>query len=326
MDEQKPRRRRTEMLRIETPIAEEQCEVRKPQMSQQSNLQTVNQKRTSNLRKRDKRVPWLIALAAIEGLLITVILCAATLYAMNGWSAGGVSGFISGLVSTPTPIPTLTPTVVPTPTPTPMIEYVYVTAEPTATPVPTAIPTPVIEYIYITPEPTEVPTPTPIPTAVPTPVIEYVYVTTEPTDTPVPTLEPTKMITPKPTPKPTPVKIDVTISSVRFGQDAIGTTELYIRFTNEHASETIDRVDFTAKCYDSYGELIKGYGVYEGSNMFFEAQSIRPGKTTSSDYYYTMYGFDGIKSVSIAIQKYHTKSGRTVEISEDDLQWKTFSK
>lgn len=276
MDEQKPRRRRTEMQKIETPFAEEQREVRKPQMSQQSKQHMINQKRTSSPRKRDKRVPWLIALAAIEGLLIAVILCAAMLYAMNGWSAGGVSGFISGLVSTPTPIPTSTPTAVPTPTPTP--------------------------------------------------VIEYVYVTVEPTDTPVPTLEPTKMITPKPTPKPTPVKIDVTISSVRFGQDAIGTTELYIRFTNKHASETIDRVDFTAKCYDSYGELIKGYGVYEGSNMFFEAQSIRPGKTTSSDYYYTMYGFDGIKSVSIAIQKYHTTSGRTVEISEDDLQWKTFSK
>jgi len=41
--------------------------------------------------------------------------------------------------------------------------------------------TPVIEYVYITPEPTAVPSPTPVPTAEPTPVIEYVYITPEPT-------------------------------------------------------------------------------------------------------------------------------------------------
>lgn len=306
-------------------------------------LQHLPAKQPIRTKKRDRRVPLLVAIIVIEILLILLFICAALLYVQNGWASGGVS--ISCLFSTPTPTPTLTPTPLPTATPTPIIEYVYITPEPTTTPapvieyvyitpepteiptptpIPTATPTPMIEYIYITPEPTNTPTPTPQPTATPTPVVQFVYITPSPTPSPTPTPKPTE--TPVPTPRPTPVKLDVTVSSVTFGQDSIGTTELYIRFKNTHSTDVIDRLDFTVKCYDSYGALIKGYGIYEGSQMFFDAQTIRPGKTTPSDYYYSMYGFDGIKSIQIAIQKYHTTSGKTIEVPEENYRWMTFSK
>lgn len=167
----------------------EQPPIRKTAHSYYDSETPVKKKSTKHT-KKDKRVPWLIAFIVLEGLLIALMLCFSSFYVLNGWSDNGIAGLVSGVFTTPSPAPTATPT------PTPVVEYVYITPEPTATPsptpIPTAIPTPLVEYVYITPEPTAEPTPTPMPTPSPSPVIEYVYIT--PSPTPVPTAEPTPEI------------------------------------------------------------------------------------------------------------------------------------
>lgn len=188
------RRRRRPVETNNENLSRERNEIELPSESvpiqrekaQPPKLQHSPAKQPIRTKKRDRRVPWLIAIIVIEVLLILLFICATFLYVQNGWVSEGVS--ISCLFSTPTPTPTLTPTPLPTATPTPIIEYVYITSESTTTPAP------VIEYIYITPEPTEIPTPTPIPTATPTPMIEYVYITLEPTNTPMPTNTPTPTV------------------------------------------------------------------------------------------------------------------------------------
>ena len=132
--------------------------------------------------------------------------------------------------------------------------------------------------------------------------------------------------TASPTPKvvaSTPVPIVLRIESVTIKQNSIGIPELYARFTNT-GSSSIDRFDFLVECYDRYGEVIKSYGIYDYSSCYFEDSILSPNATTSKNYYWTLYGCNGTVSVKIAITKYHTTNGMTVEIPEDQYQWKKF--
>ena len=130
---------------------------------------------------------------------------------------------------------------------------------------------------------------------------------------------------PTPTPAPTPVKLEVDISAVRFGKNSIGTPELYIRFKNTSSSKTIDRIDFAVECYDVYGSKVKGDGYYDYTECYFDDQRIKPGKTSPSNHYWTLYGFEGMYSVKIAITKYHTTDGRTVSIPEKQWTWEKWT-
>lgn len=130
--------------------------------------------------------------------------------------------------------------------------------------------------------------------------------------------------TPKPTAKPRPAHLEVEIASVRIGEDTIGNPEIYVVFKNTSKTETIDRIDFSVRCYDAYGAEIKPYGFYDWTDNFYDDKELRPGRTTSSDWRWTIYGVEGTKSVKIAISKYHTTSGKTVEVPAESLVWKSY--
>lgn len=133
---------------------------------------------------------------------------------------------------------------------------------------------------------------------------------------------PTVAPTPKPTSSPK-IGNDIIISSVRLGKDSIGSPQLYVVFKN-NTSLTIDRIDFNVECYDAYGRLIKGYGFYDSSDCFYDETKIRPNGKSSSQIYWTFYGFDGIKSVKIAITAYHTINGKSIRIPEKLWDYKNF--
>ena len=128
-------------------------------------------------------------------------------------------------------------------------------------------------------------------------------------------------ITTTPSPTSMPVTVNIEIASVSFGKDSIGTPQVYVTFKNTSNSESIDRIDFAIKCYDAYGTEIKPYGFYSRTDNFFDEQIIHPGKRTPSDWRWTIYGVDGMKSIDIAILKYHTTNGRTITVPEDQLNW-----
>ena len=130
--------------------------------------------------------------------------------------------------------------------------------------------------------------------------------------------------TTKPTPKPTPVIMDVSIYSVRLDENSIGTPEIYVRFMNISQTDTIDRVDFYIECYDAYGDLIKAYNHYDMTDCFHD-ERLSPGKISSSDYYWTIYGCDGVKTLKVAIHRYHTTKGKTVSLSDSQLTWETYN-
>lgn len=131
--------------------------------------------------------------------------------------------------------------------------------------------------------------------------------------------------TPAPTATPKPMKLDVSIFTVEGKRNSIGNTELYVRFKNRHASKTIDRIDFSVKCYDAYGAHIRGYGLYDYTDCYYDDAKLPSGKTTPSNHYWTLYGFDGTRKVEIAITKYHFTDGTTVTVPPERQEWKTYS-
>lgn len=121
-----------------------------------------------------------------------------------------------------------------------------------------------------------------------------------------------------------PVNVHVSIASVSLKKNSIGVPELYVCFKNNDTSD-IDRIDFSVKCYDAYGKQIKGYGYYDINECFYDDVIIKSNKTSSKDIYWIFYGFDGTASVEIAITKYHTTSGRSVEVPESQYKWIKYS-
>ena len=140
---------------------------------------------------------------------------------------------------------------------------------------------------------------------------------------------PSKTTTPKPTelptpePKPTPqVRSNIVVTNATLTRNSAGTDEAYITLKNK-LKVSVDRVDFYVKCYDAYGNLIKGYNYYDVSSCFYD-EIIKPGESSDKDIYWGLYGFSGTKSIEVAIVSYHTITGETIEIPEDQLFWKKF--
>ncbi len=134
-------------------------------------------------------------------------------------------------------------------------------------------------------------------------------------DTPEPT------DTPKPTPTLKPVNVEVSIDSVDIKDTKYGTRYFYIRFKN-NASVNVDRIDFKVQGFNRYGERIVRYNV--DTVDFYYDDVIKPGKTTPSNWRYNYYMLDEATKIKIAVIKYHTSDGKTVEIPEYHWQWFTY--
>ena len=126
--------------------------------------------------------------------------------------------------------------------------------------------------------------------------------------------------TPKPTQKP--VTSNVIVYSAHVEKDTYGRYQISVRFKNNE-SVGVDQIDFRVKCYDAYGDLIKAYNYYDEVELSFD-NTIKRGAISESDWYWRLSGYSNVKSIEIAVIKYHTTSGRTVTIPEDYFVWKKF--
>ena len=117
--------------------------------------------------------------------------------------------------------------------------------------------------------------------------------------------------------KVTPAPISV--SNMRLGSNLIGNPEVYVQFTN-NSSKTLEAFDFLVRCYNKYGEIIMGYGCYEGCECYYDTDLL-PGCSTPSDWHWTLYGFDETSSYNVAITKYKLQGEAAVEIPENQLIW-----
>lgn len=129
-----------------------------------------------------------------------------------------------------------------------------------------------------------------------------------------PTTKENSVTTTKEQIKPAPIEI----KSIRLEENSIGVPEVYITFKNTGDKNVI--FDFNVECYDAYGEVIKGYGSYDLYSGTYDTP-LAPGKTTPSDWHWTLNGFDLTKSVKVSIHKYKMGNEQSVEIPYDELVW-----
>lgn len=115
-----------------------------------------------------------------------------------------------------------------------------------------------------------------------------------------------------------PAPISIQVRSLK--NNSAGTPELTMQFTNTGEKEIV-ALDFYVLCYDAYGEAVKGYGRYDVYSGTYQDASILPGKSSPSDWYWALYGFDTAKSVKVAVVKYKLAGEDAVEIPEAELIW-----
>ena len=138
------------------------------------------------------------------------------------------------------------------------------------------------------------------------------------------TSSPTPFISPVITPSPTAkVSVPIMIASARIGRNMAGVPEINVVFRN-NSKFSLDRIDFVVRCYDAYGDIIKGYDRYSETLCYYQEGILYPGKATPTNHQWTLYGFDGAKKIEIAIVKYHFTTGETVIVPEDQWKWHTF--
>ena len=103
-----------------------------------------------------------------------------------------------------------------------------------------------------------------------------------------------------------------TIFSIDLVNDAMGFPCAYIQILNQ-TKVAIDRVDFTIACYDAYGRKMKGFGMYKQDKLWYD-YIILPGDKSPANVFWYLYGFAGVRTMTVTITKYHTTDGRTVNI------------
>ena len=103
------------------------------------------------------------------------------------------------------------------------------------------------------------------------------------------------------------------ITSIELGTNPYGAPCIFLRIFNL-TDYALDRVDFTVRCYDAYGKLIKSYYKSATHEDCFYDGVLLPKEGTPADHYWSLYGYYGIHTVYITVTKYHTADGRTVRI------------
>lgn len=117
-----------------------------------------------------------------------------------------------------------------------------------------------------------------------------------------------------------PIDVPFNISIKKVKTNSAGTPEVDIVFTNT-GKQDIAAFDFYVKCYDAYGEIVKGYSRYDYYAGTYQEKTLKAGKATPSNWYWSLYGFDNTKTIEVAITKYKPTKGEVVEISEAQLKW-----
>jgi putative transposon-encoded protein len=145
------------------------------------------------------------------------------------------------------------------------------------------------------------------------------------TKIPLPTIDASKSIG-QTFPPPSTINPDYTgleIAKLTERINAIGTPEIKITVKN-NTKQTIDAFSFVVECKDIYGESIRAFDFGDEDAAFLIEEKIKPGKTSKKNMYCTLYGYERASIYSVAIYKYHTTNGDTIEIPIEYLGWKTY--
>lgn len=114
--------------------------------------------------------------------------------------------------------------------------------------------------------------------------------------------------------------VPLEIGEVKLSENSIGTPEISLIITNT-GEIAVDAVDIRVEARDAYGELIKIYGKYTYFSLTYQDNAINPGGKSADGHIWTLTGVQNMKSVRLAVEKYHLTDGNTVTINEAQLQW-----
>lgn len=132
--------------------------------------------------------------------------------------------------------------------------------------------------------------------------------------------KPTPTPTPSPTPAPTPIPanavIEITSVSLR---DYYNTKVFSLKLKNHSKDITIDAFTVTFRCFDGYGETLTKTNQ---SAEWWKELTLKPGKSFSmGSYFWYLFTEQTCAKIDVAISKYHTTDGQTIEIDESDYIW-----
>ncbi len=122
--------------------------------------------------------------------------------------------------------------------------------------------------------------------------------------------------------------VPLEIEEVYVSTDILGTVCLSIVVKNIGDS-AVDAFEFYSLVYDAFGDPVYYYDY--GTNEFTGTWSVArdkalgAGQSLSKETKWAYYGFDNMKTVSIAITKVHTVDGKTYRLLESEYNWKSFS-
>ncbi|MGI6670014.1 MAG: DUF6273 domain-containing protein [Christensenellales bacterium] len=112
----------------------------------------------------------------------------------------------------------------------------------------------------------------------------------------------------------------VEIKSIKVKTNSAGTPEAYIQFKNIGEKKLI-AFDFDVKCFDAYGNVIKGYGRYDVYRGTYQEKALSPGKVSPSNWHWGLYGFDNTKTIEVTITRYLVEDTAAVEIPPTKQAW-----
>lgn len=110
----------------------------------------------------------------------------------------------------------------------------------------------------------------------------------------------------------------LSISNVKI-TEKYSALNLTITVKNDSKDKSVDAYDMVAYAYDTYGENVK-YMSNEFATLT-SSEVIKPGKTSPKGFYWALYNMSSTKTMKVAIVKYHTTEGDTIEIPEDQYVW-----
>ena len=130
---------------------------------------------------------------------------------------------------------------------------------------------------------------------------------------------------PTPTPGPTPIPDGAAFQLTKV---TLFSRYDYLKFRvegkNLSKTYTIDAFNLVARAYNRYGQSLGWYNTILDKEHGFTTQTckIAPGKKFSmGSGYWDLFGWDTAVRIEVAVTKYHTTDGKTVEIPRSEYVW-----
>ena len=138
---------------------------------------------------------------------------------------------------------------------------------------------------------------------------------------PAPTPSPAPTNTPAPTPIPDEAVLELTKVSLFTRYNNL---KFRVEAQNNSKDCTIDAFNLTVRAYNRYDEQLAWYGRLEALEYGFTEQACKitsAKKYTMGSYYFDLFGWDTATRIEVAVSRYHTTDGKTVDIPKEKLVW-----